>query len=102
MTNTLDEALEHIATQLGTYPNAPEYQPRYGTAGFRAHASLMSGVTSRCGVLAAMRSLQMQKRVGIMVTASHNPECDNGVKLVDHSGALQLRSEDGLLLISRS
>lgn len=40
----------------------------------------------RCGLLMAARSLLLGDATGLVVTASHNPAQDNGVKLVDPSG----------------
>ena len=40
----------------------------------------------RCGLLMAIRSMQTKGVTGIVVTASHNPAEDNGVKLVEPSG----------------
>lgn len=52
----------------------------YGTAGFRCKAELLDGVMLRMGMLAALRSMDRGKKaVGLMVTASHNPEVDPGV-----------------------
>ncbi|VDN18618.1 unnamed protein product [Gongylonema pulchrum] len=60
----------------------------YGTAGFRANATQLPFVVFRVGYLAAIRSKYLNKALGIMVTASHNPVEDNGVKIIDPSGEM--------------
>ncbi|KAK8648352.1 hypothetical protein V6N13_129106 [Hibiscus sabdariffa] len=60
----------------------------YGTAGFRADASILRSTVHRVGMLAALRSLKTQSVVGLMITASHNKVTDNGVKIVDPSGGM--------------
>jgi phosphoacetylglucosamine mutase len=40
------------------------------------------------GVLAALRSLCTKRATGLMITASHNPVHENGVKLADPSGGM--------------
>ncbi|MBA0758975.1 hypothetical protein Gotri_021919 [Gossypium trilobum] len=60
----------------------------YGTAGFRADASILKSTVHRVGILAALRSLKTQSVVGLMITASHNKVTDNGVKIVDPSGGM--------------
>lgn len=46
----------------------------YGTAGFRSAAQQLDHVVFRMGLLAALRSKAVTATIGIMVTASHNPE----------------------------
>ncbi|XP_078445810.1 phosphoglucosamine mutase-like protein [Wolffia australiana] len=65
----------------------------YGTAGFRADATILSSTVFRAGVLAVLRSLKNGgAAVGLMITASHNPVGDNGVKIADPGGGMMAQS----------
>ncbi|KAI5645642.1 phosphoglucomutase/phosphomannomutase, alpha/beta/alpha domain I domain-containing protein [Phthorimaea operculella] len=71
------------------HPKTTDVFIQYGTAGFRTKASLLEHVVYRMGLLAVIRSRCKNGRtIGIMITASHNLEPDNGVKLIDPDGEM--------------
>ncbi|XP_053566456.1 phosphoacetylglucosamine mutase [Bombina bombina] len=79
------EAVLKFSTQ---HAKPPGLILQYGTAGFRTKAEHLDHVMYRMGLLAVLRSKKTKSVIGVMVTASHNPEEDNGVKLVDPMGEM--------------
>jgi len=83
-----------LDVELAKYPN-PEKELKYGTAGFREKADILDSTFFRMGMLALLRSRQMEKTIGLMVTASHNAAPDNGIKMVDPDGGMLAQSWEG-------
>jgi hypothetical protein len=58
------------------------YLPQTPNADYQSNAGL-DHVMYTVGLIAAARSKKRNATIGVMITASHNPAEDNGVKLVD-------------------
>lgn len=80
--------MDHIKELSSEYPKPLNYIPTYGTAGYRTDGSLLESTVFRCGILMAIKSLHEGSSCGIMITASHNPVQDNGVKLINCNGEM--------------
>ncbi|KFQ44009.1 Phosphoacetylglucosamine mutase [Nestor notabilis] len=79
---------EALKKYSALHPKPAGLTLQYGTAGFRTKAEQLDHVMFRMGLLAVLRSKAVVSTIGIMVTASHNPEEDNGVKLIDPLGEM--------------
>ncbi|XP_015245556.1 PREDICTED: phosphoacetylglucosamine mutase [Cyprinodon variegatus] len=86
---------KEVSEQSGLHPKPVGLVLQYGTAGFRTNASQLDHIMFRMGLLATLRSKKTKATIGVMVTASHNPEEDNGVKLIDPMGEMLTSSWEG-------
>lgn len=79
---------EQVSKRSSSHAKPPGLCLQYGTAGFRTNAKVLKHIMFRMGLLASLRSKKTGATIGVMVTASHNPEEDNGVKLIDPMGEM--------------
>lgn len=86
---------QEVSQKSALHPKPPGLVLHYGTAGFRTNAKQLDHIMFRMGLLATLRSRHTESTIGVMVTASHNPEEDNGVKLIDPMGEMVTPTWEG-------
>lgn len=98
MDNLIVKYEDNLLLSLSLYP-IPLKKLSYGTAGFRDRHDLpLDNIFVKMGILSCLRSCCISSLksslvcTGVMITASHNPECDNGVKIVDYNGGMLAQS----------
>lgn len=72
--SSLEMDSEALKKYSALHPKPAGLTLQYGTAGFRTKAEQLDHVMFRMGLLAVLRSKAVVSTIGIVVTASHNPE----------------------------
>lgn len=76
---------QEVSKQSSLHPKPAGLVLQYGTAGFRTNAKHLDHIMFRMGLLAALRSKKTKATIGVMVTASHNPEVRKGFRNINVS-----------------
>ncbi|XP_038070893.1 phosphoacetylglucosamine mutase-like isoform X2 [Patiria miniata] len=84
-----------IAVGASKHPHKGKNVFSYGTAGIRCRADILDPVLYRLGLLVVLRSRAVRATIGVVITASHNPEQDNGAKVVEPMGEMLLQTWEG-------
>lgn len=83
----MKRSISTIFTHLPATLKKPKKHFNFGTAGYRDDANDLANTLCRASLLAMIRSSTFcGKMIGLMITASHNKNTDNGLKIIDHSG----------------
>jgi phosphoacetylglucosamine mutase len=83
------EQRQRLLAAASRFPLPSGTKFSYGTAGFRADGATMAPAVCRAGILAALRSAKLGgAATGLVITASHNPVGDNGLKIADPDGGM--------------
>lgn len=79
---------EDVCKESRCHPKLDGRLLQYGTAGFRSDANHLDHIMFRMGLLAVLRSQNTKATIGVMVTASHNPEVRRKISCnkIIHSG----------------
>ncbi|KAH9385216.1 phosphoacetylglucosamine mutase [Nematocida major] len=68
----------------------------YGTAGYRTKHMVIKDIARRAYLFCLVRSSALGKPIGLVLTASHNPSPDNGIKYIDHTGNMICEEDEAL------
>jgi phosphoacetylglucosamine mutase len=90
----MEEVYAKVVEADANYRNEGHFT--YGTSGFRTVGATLHRVSFRSILVLAYRCMQTSKYTGMMITASHNPKEDNGMKLIDSNGECLAAEWEGI------
>lgn len=89
---------QKLFSQILASPHYNHKRLKYGTSGFRYHQDLCAFISFRVGIFSSLFGKKFFPRaVGLIFTASHNPSCDNGIKMIRDDCEMLLLEEEAIL-----